>query len=358
MDYKRILSLLAFTALLFSLLSSCAKNDNAEGVKSQEIYGLFDTVSTVYSYAGESNDEFSSNVQKVHSLLTKYHKLFDIYHAYAGINGINRINKNAGIEPVSVDKELLDFLVYAKQIHEITNGETNIAMGSVLSLWHDAREHSLDDPDNVKIPSADELREAAKHTDISNLIIDTKASTVYISDPKMSLDVGSIGKGYAAEKAAELLEASGVTSYILNIGGNICAIGERMNGDGWSAAIKHPRATDSVKYIGKVVIKSTSLVTSGDYERYMTDKDGKRYHHIIDKDTNAPSAHFSSVSVITRNSSLADALSTALFCMSEADGRDVIASIMDSGLADSIEVIWVSPSGMITMTDGVTLEKV
>ncbi len=355
MNCKKIFCLLIFLSLLFSFLTSCTKNEKTENVKSQEIYGLFDTVSTVYSYADDSSDEFASNVQRVHALLTKYHKLFDIYHAYAGINGINKINKNAGIEPVSVDKELLDFLIYAKDIHEITNGETNIAIGSVLSLWHDARESADEDPDNVTVPTADELMEAAKHTDINNLIIDTEASTVYISDPKMSLDVGAIGKGYATEKAAELLESLGVTSYILNIGGNIRTIGARVSGDGWSAAIKHPRATDNVKYIGKVTIKDTSLVTSGDYERYMTDKNGTRYHHIIDKDTNMPSAHFASVSVITRDSSLADALSTALFCMSEADGRTLISEIIGSGLADSIDVIWVSPSGAVTMTDGITL---
>lgn len=345
MIYKKLLAALLCLFLLLVPLSSCKKEKEPQ-IQAKSYYEYFDTVSTVISYAGDSEGEFKAVAKAVEEVLGKYHKLLDIYYEYSGINNVKTVNKNAGVAPVKVDRELIDFLLYAKEIYAMTGGKTNIAMGSVLSLWHDCREDAGEDKIGTKIPSEQELIDAAQHCDINNLIINKAESTVYISDPKMSLDVGAIGKGYATERAAELLMDMGVNSYVLNIGGNIRAIGTKADGGGWDTGITHPNKSADERYITRVMIKNTSLVTSGDYERYYT-VDGVSYHHIIDPDTLMPANYFSSISVFTRDSGLADALSTALFCMSYEDGLALIESI------GGIEVIWVDKNYNVKHTDGI-----
>lgn len=302
--------------------------------KSRAYFEFFDTVSYVYSYSGDTDEEFEANHTAVADLLGKYHKLFDIYYGYSGINNLSTVNAQAGKSPVKVDPLLIEFLLYAKYVYNLTGGKTNIAMGAVLKLWHDCREDWAEDPENARIPDTAELEEASEHCDINDLIIDEEAGTVYLADPKMRLDVGAIGKGYATEKAAQMLIAKGVSSYVLNIGGNIRVIGEKVTGDSWIVGITNPDRKSDKGIICEKEIKDTSMVTSGNYERYYT-VNGVNYHHIIDPDTLMPAEYFSSITVITENSGLADALSTALFCMSYEEGKALVESI------DGVEVIWI-----------------
>ena len=352
MKLKTRISAFVFSLFfILSTLSGCASNGEKEpATKAESIYEYFDTLSVIFSYRGDTESEFKANCDAIRTLLKEYHQLFDIYYEYAGINNVKTVNKNAGVAPVKVDGRLIDFLLYCKELYTVTGGETNVAMGAVLKLWHDAREKAESSPQNAYVPSEQQLSEAALHTDIEKLIIDKEAGTVYLSDPEMSLDVGAIAKGYAVEKAAELLISRGVTSYVLNFGGNIRAIGTKVSGKGWVTGITNPDKTSDESFVCKVDLKDVSLVTSGDYERFYT-VNGENYHHIIDKDTLMPSKHFSSVSVFTKNSALADALSTALFCMSYDEGLALINSI------GGIDVIWVLPDGSVKMTDGVTVVK-
>jgi len=298
----------------------------------------FDTVVTVADYSGRSKRKFEENSAAVEKTLEYYHKLFDIYNDHSGVTGLYEINKNAGVAPVKVPSELIEFLEFSKEMYTLSGGEVNIAMGAVLSIWHDLREGAIADPENARIPTEEELSEAAKHCDIEKLIIDKKSSTVYLADKDMSLDVGAIGKGYAAERAAELLYERGAEGYVLNLGGNIRVIGEKPDGEGFKTGIKDPLLSED--YAKIVTIKDTSAVTSGGYERYFSVGD-RRYHHIIDKDTLFPAEYFASVTVITEDSGLADALSTALFCMSYEEGAALV-----KGLAE-VRVIWVYHDGRI-----------
>ena len=127
---------------------------------------------------------------------------------------VKTINDNAGVAPVQVDDKILGMLELARQMYDTTNGKLNIAMGSVLRIWHDYREAAeanTNEADN-KLPEQEALDAAARHCDISNLVIDENARTVYLSDPDMSLDVGSVGKGYAVEMVAQAAEARGLKS--------------------------------------------------------------------------------------------------------------------------------------------------
>ena len=347
MKVKSLLCAILCAALI--LLSLCSCKEAEPKVQAESYYDFFDTVSVIMSYKDDTPEEFAANAQLVYSVLKEYHRLFDIYYEYEGVNNLKTVNKSAGKSPVKVDRKLVDFLLYCKDIYALTAGQTNVAMGSVLKLWHDERESASDNPENAKIPDNNALSAAAEHTDINAIIIDENACTVFISDPKVQLDVGAIGKGYATEKAAEALIGKGVSSYVLNIGGNLRAIGAKPSGNAWTTGITNPDKFSSQTFVCEVNIKNTSLVTSGDYERYYL-VNGERYHHIIDPETLMPATHFSSVSVFVENSALADALSTALFCMSYEEGLELVKSI-------NAEAIWVTRDGKVSMTDGVDVVK-
>ena len=346
--FKSLISLFAIIGLLVSLTGCPTVANGGENKKplGMAYFSFFDTVSYVYSYQGDSQETFGDRCAGVSKILEEYHQLFDIYYEYSGVTNLKTLNRNAGGEPMVVDERLIEFLLYAKELYEATDGEMNIMMGSVLRLWHDCRDAAGTDPKNARIPTEEELEEANRHTDMSCLEIDVENNTVRISDPEASIDVGALGKGYATEKAAEYLKGVGADGYVLNIGGNIRIVGHKIDGSGWNTGIKNPHDTST--YALYLILADTSCVTSGDYERYYT-VDGKRYHHIIDKDTLMPADHFSSVTIITEDSGLADALSTALFSMSYEDGLALIDKL------EGVEVFWVAKDGTQYMTPG--LEK-
>lgn len=354
---KKTVSLLLAVTLLLSIftLTACNGNDKNNGktdyqTRSKTVsYVHFNTVSSIHSYGDTSAEEFDSYVKLTDELLKKYHQLFDIYYEYSGINNIKTINRNAGKSAVKVDKELIDFLVYCKELYTLTNGKTNIMLGSVLRIWHNCREEAAGDfgylnPDLV--PTKQALESANEHTSIDLLVINEEESTVYISDPSASIDVGAIGKGYATQKLYDMLVSIGADNMALNIGGNLRTIGIKPNGDKWVTGITNPDKTSDEALICRVKMADTSLVTSGDYERFFFAGDIK-YHHIIDPDTLYPAAYFPSVSIFAKDSGLADALSTALFCMSYEEGKALADSI------DGVEVVWITFDGSILCTDGV-----
>ncbi len=327
------------TALL--IISMVVFRSEPEGRRERVFYGCFDTVSHIYSYADESFEEFTENATLAEETLEAYHKLFDIYNEYDGITGgLYQVNQNAGVAPVKVPRELIDFLDYCLEAYELTGGEVNIAMGAVLRLWHECRLSAEYNPQEAKIPDREALLSAAEHCDINNIIIDRENSTVYLSDPLMSLDVGAVGKGYAVEKAAQILKNKGVSGYALDIGGNIRIIGEKPSKEPFKTGIKDPTGKSENGYADILELNNTSAVTSGGYERcYYVG--GKRYHHIIDKDTLTSPDYFASVTVVSEDSALADVLSTALFCMELEDGRALVQPL------DGVLAIWVLDDGTV-----------
>ena len=341
---KKGLILFCLLGLLASF-AGCSQNE----VKTTEPLGKvwfnwFDTVSYVYSYAGDPAERFDQLSAGISGIMTEYHQMFDIYHEYSGINNLCTVNRLAGGDPVKVDPRLIDFLLYARELYEKTGGEMNILLGPVLKIWHDHRSAATEDPSAVSLPAQEALLEAAKHTDFSLLEINRQQSTVRLLDPEAAIDVGALGKGYATEMAAKWLEEQGAQSYVLNIGGNIRIIGTKPDGSGWKTAVKDPDDPEN-SYSAILDIADTACVTSGDYERFFV-VEGKRYHHIIDRDTLWPAEQFASVTILTPDSGLADALSTALFCMSYEDGLALAKSF------GNVDVVWVEHDGTVRHTDG------
>ncbi len=337
---KTIAIILAFVLVL--QLSACGTNKKTR--YEAQFLQLFDTVTEIVGYT-ETKEEFTSFSNLIYDNLKVYHQLYDIYDDFPGINNIKTINDNAGKKPVKVDKKIIDLLLMAKAEDKATGGACNVALGAVLQIWHKYREAGINDPDSAQLPPMSDLKAASEHTDINKVIIDEKASTVYLSDPKMSLDVGAVAKGYATEQVAQIAIAHGYTSALLSVGGNVRAIGDKgVNNEQWNVGIQNPNLDSNKKSLNTVLLTDKSLVTSGIYERFYT-VNGKNYHHIIDPKTLFPSTYFKAVSIICKDSGKADALSTAVFNMPYEQGLAYINSLPDT------EALWVMPNDEVRYSD-------
>ena len=334
---KRILCLLLLTSIL---LTGCASGEQAPETKQYNatFLTLFDTVTTIVGRA-ENEEAFRVTSQAIHDELLQYHQLFDIYNDYDGINNLKTINDNAGIAPVPVDDRIIALLKDCKDYHDLTQGMVNPAMGSVLQLWHEARNDGINDPANAYLPQADALNAAAQHMDFAAVVIDETASTVYLSDPEMRLDVGAVAKGWSVQRVAE----NAPSGLLISVGGNVCATGPKdTSGTPWVVGIQDPDGGDN--YLHTLYLTKGSLVTSGDYQRaYVVD--GELYHHIIDPNTLYPSILWRSVTILCDDSGLADALSTALFLLPLEVGQ----AILDETGAYAM---WVNRNGEIFYSPG------
>lgn len=308
---------------------------------------LFNTYSIIVGYA-KTESEFDGYANVIYNRIKDLHEKYDIYNEYDGVNNIKTINDMAGIEAVPVSEDIISMLKFGKQAYIDTDGTVNIAMGAVLRIWHDYRTEGIEDPQNAKLPPMEELKAAAALTDINDLVIDEAAGTVYLTRRGMSLDVGAIAKGFAVQLATNEAKQAGMTSALVNIGGNICSVGKPFDGvrARWGVGVQTPKPEADIgqDIIDTVFVNDTSVVTSGNYQRYYVVA-GKAYNHIIDKDTLMPANRFDSVTVVCGDSATADMLSTCLYVLPEEKGRAVLSKIGG-------EAIWVYHDGTVQATEG------
>ena len=332
---KKIISVILISVLSISFLylSGCEKKEKFTDYS----FDSFDTVTTITGFE-TSKEVFDKNCEKIKEKLKFYHKLYDIYNKYEGINNLCYLNEKK--ENIKVEKDVTELLNFSKDMYNKTQGKVNIAMGSVLYIWHYTREDGLNYPEKAELPDIKKLKIASEHTDINNLMIDSKNNIVSIKDKDMSLDVGAVAKGYSVQRVADWMEKENMQGYILNVGGNVCTVGDRPDGEKWKIGIENPFDNNEEEpYIETIELNGgMSLVTSGSYQRYYV-VGGKEYHHIIDEQTLMPANYFKSVSVLCDDSGAADALSTALFCMDFEDGIKIIES------TENTEAMWVLPDG-------------
>ncbi len=335
----RILSFFIVICLLVgTLLFGGCRNGGLTRYQT-ESFAYFDTVTTIIGYA-ESEEAFETEADEIFAELAEYHRLFDIYHAYEGMENLYTVNEvqNGAHRTVKVDKRVIELLLLAREMHEKTEGALNVGMGSVLSIWHTHRTAALENADVATLPTDEELTAAAAHTAIERLVIDEDACTVTITDPQMTLDVGAIAKGFATERVAASMAARGLSHYLLNVGGTVRTVGSRADGKPWTVGVEQPDDAATAPYLAEVQVVDKALSTSGTYQRYYT-VNGKRYHHIIDPKTGKPATGYLSVSVLADDTALADALSTALFCMSVSEGMALLDSFPDAA------ALWVEEDG-------------
>lgn len=311
---------------------------------STSFFDVFDTVTQLIGFT-ESEDLFKQVSTGTHDKLLHYHRIFDGYNSYEGINNLYYVNHNAENGPVKADPELIEFLLWVVHKQEEVPEGVNIAMGAVLEVWHNYRTIGED------VPPIELLEEKACHIDIRNLVIDPENGTVFFKDPYMRLDVGAVAKGYTVEKTAEWLETV-MPSFLISVGGNVRSGDKPLDGRSkWGISIQNPgdgvsKAQDD--YLDVMYLTNLSVVTSGDYQRYYV-VDGVRYHHIIDPKTLMPSRYVRAVTVVTEDSGYADLLSTTLYLMPYETAKGYVESL------DGVEAYWVLNDGTIMFSDGLKI---
>lgn len=333
----RVLAILT----IFSILSGCTRQQALKRY-SADFLELFDTMSRVVGYT-RSEEEFKEQSAFVYERLKFYHQQFDFFRSYDGVNNIKTVNDQAGIAPVSVDPCIIDLLDFCIQSEKDTGGAVNVAMGSVLQLWHRQREEYMYDEENAALPPVELLQEAAEHTDISKLIIDRENNTVFLADKKMRLDVGAIAKGYAVQRVADEAREKGIGRMILSIGGNVVAIGTKPGNEKWSVGIQNPDTDSEKELTPSLKLEDAALVSSGDYERFFV-ADGIVYGHIIDPKTLMPPTKYRQVSVLAKDSGEGDVLSTALFILDIEEGKKLLRQY-------HAEAVWMLADGRIIYSD-------
>lgn len=344
--------LTAILAVIIIIVTGCSNGSKQQAKKydkyTYEFFGAFDTVIQFMGYA-ENEKQFEELCQKGQSRFEELHKLYDIYNSYDGINNIKTINDNAGVKPVEVNQEIIDMILFSKDWYEKTGGTVNIALGPVLSIWHEYREEGINNPEKARIPDIELLKNAALKTDISKVEVDTLKKTVFLQEPGMRLDVGAVAKGYATEIVAKELSDAGHTSFIISSGGNVRTVGKPLDGirNKWGIGIQDPdknaKIPDSPS-LDVLFVTDSSVVSSGDYERYYV-VNGQRFHHLVDPVTLMPAVHYRAVTIQTRDSGLADLMSTAVFLLPYDKSRSLVESI------EGLEALWVMPDGTINATD-------
>lgn len=329
------------------VLSGCTSEESLTRYQKSTTEAGFDTEMRLIAYAA-SEDQFNTYFDMMKEAYYHYHQLFDRFHNYDGINNIKTINDMAGIEPVEVDPVIIEMLLAAKTYYEVSP-YFDITMGAVYDIWHRYREEGIslnEEGKSGERPRQEELQAAALLSGWDNVIIDESKSTVYLTLKGMMFDVGAIAKGFATEKVALKLEAEGLSYAIVSGGGNIRTINHQADGSPWKIGIQVPAYTitqDSIDVFS--FASSMSVVTSGDYQRYyyVDDEEGNeiRLSHLVNPKTLEPENLFRSVTLITKDSTMADALSTAFFMMDYEEGLAFVKTFNEEHPDTPIEIVWV-----------------
>jgi len=266
-----------------------------------ELSVIADDADNATKYIGAAVAE----IQRIEKLLTTFKDDSDT----------NRINAQAGISAVKVEREVVDLILRSLKISHITQGSFDITYGSVdKSLWNF-------DKDMKQLPDAATAKRSVRLINYKNVIVDEKASTVFLKEKGMRIGFGGIGKGYAAEKAKVVLQQMGITSGIVNAAGDLSAWGLQPNGEPWTIGIADPDA--SRHPFSSLNITNMAVATSGNYEKYVV-IDGKKYSHTIDPKTGLPVSGIKSATIIAPNAELADALATPVMVMGIQAGLHLI----------------------------------
>lgn len=253
----------------------------------------------------------------------------------------SKINKNAGVQAVKVDKELIYLIERAVKLSKLTDGAFDITYASMDRIW------KFDGSMKV-MPSQEKIKASVARVGYQKIVIDKEKQTVYLTEKGMKIGFGAIGKGYAADKAKALLQSKGVKGGIINASGDLTTWGTRPSGKDWLVAIKNP--LNKEKVFSWMPVKDGAVVTSGNYEKYVK-FNGKRYTHIIDPRTGYPSYGVLSVSVFAKNAEVADALATSIFVMGVDVGIDFVNQLK------GVECIVVDADNKVHSSKGINLKE-
>lgn len=253
----------------------------------------------------------------------------------------SEINRNAGIKAVKVDKELFDLIFRCIEISKLTEGAFDISFASMDKIW-------MFDGSMKEMPSKEAIEQSVAKVGFQNIVLDPENYSVFLKLKGMKIGFGGIGKGYAADKAKKLLMDKGVSAGIINASGDMNTWGEQPNGEFWKVAITNPM--DENKAFALLPLKDNAVVTSGNYEKFVT-FNGVRYTHIIDPKTGYPATGIISATVFAPKAEIADALATSIFVMGKEDGIDFINQL------PKIECIIIDEKGEIFTSNNIEIQR-
>lgn len=263
------------------------------------------------------------------------HRLEELLSTWIPTSELSRVNAAAGREPVKVSVETLTILRRSIEIASLTDEGFNIAIGPAVDAWSVT--------EGSRIPGAAELSQLRSLVDLSLLRLDEQAGTAYLAKPGMKIDVGGIGKGFAADRAAAVMQSAGATAGVVALSGDIKTFGRLPDGSRFSFGIKHPRKEGVL--LARIDLQDEAISTAGDYERYF-ERAGIRYHHILDPRTLEPARGCQSVTVIAREGTLADGLDTGIFVLGPDRGMELVERLPD------VEAVIVDSEGKILVSSG------
>ena len=276
-------------------------------------------------------DDAVAEIQRIESLLT----------TFSENSQTNQINENAGIQAVKVESEVFELIVRAKRISELTDGAFDLSYGSLdKRFWNF-------DKTMAQLPDAQTAKEKVKLINYKNIILDKTLGTVFLKEKGMRIGFGGIGKGYAADKAAQLLRNKGVTSGIVNASGDLITWGNQPNGNPWTISLAHPDLPTEA--FSKLNISNLAVATSGNYEKFVM-IDGKKYSHTINPKTGYPISGIKSVSIICPIAELADALATPVTIMGVEAGLNLINQL------NGVEGIIIDDQNHVYKSDNIKID--
>lgn len=280
-------------------------------------------VSTAEAWAYEMIDKAVAEISRIEKLLT----------TYAPDSDTNRINEQAGMAPVKVSEETYALVERSLRISAITQGAFDISYGSVdKSLWNFNQEMT-------ELPNPAIARQMVRLINYRNILLNPETGTVFLREKGMRIGFGGIGKGYAAEMAKRLLKQSGVESGIVNASGDLTAWGYQPDGNPWTIGIVNPNFAG--KIFSYMNVTDVAVATSGNYEKFVM-INGVKYSHTINPKTGLPVTGIKSVTIISPNAEIADAMATPVCIMGIRAGLDMINQIknMEAIVIDDNDVIY------------------
>jgi thiamine biosynthesis lipoprotein len=265
-----------------------------------------------------SNEKWAN--EKINLAVGEIKRIENLLTTFSENSETNLINQHAGVAPVKVSQEIILLIERALRISSVTQGAFDISYGSVdKSLWNF-------DTTMTSLPSVEIAKQSVRLINYKNIVLDKENATVFLKEKGMRIGFGGIGKGYAAEKAKALLQAQGVKSGVVNASGDLTTWGNMPNGDKWTIGIVHPEMANSVfSYLN---VSDLSVATSGNYEKYIL-IDGKKYSHTINPKTGLPVTGIKSVTIVSTNAEVADAMATPVMIMGIEAGMYMINQIKD-----------------------------
>ena len=293
---------------------------------------FFDTVITISLYDTDDEavlDACDSLMLECENRLSRTRENSDIWN----------INHAKG-EAVEVSEETITLIKDALAYCELSDGAFDITIAPVVSLWDF---HLENDP---QVPDAGAISEAVTHVDYTMIKIDDEKNTVALTDPDAGIDLGAIAKGYISDLLREEILKQGCGSALINLGGNVLAVGTKPDGSDWNIGIRRPFAESAYDIIAKVAVDDMSVITSGTYERYF-EQDGVLYHHILDPSTGySVNNGLTSVTILSENGTDGDALSTTCFVLGPEKGMELVESL------DGIEAMFIADDDTISYSSG------